>query len=75
MKKVFALVLALVMMLIAGTAFAADPTTGSITVEKNFEGQDYELYKLFEPSYRTHRFYNSNLRILELKLYANHLHV
>lgn len=48
MKKVFALVLALVMMLIAGTAFAADPTTGSITVEKNFEGQDYELYKLFD---------------------------
>ena len=49
MKKIFALVLALALgLLCIGVAGAADPTRGSITVEKNFEGQDYELYKLFD---------------------------
>ncbi len=48
MKKVFALVLALAMILAAAAAYAADPTSGSITVEKNYKDQQYALYKLFD---------------------------
>ncbi len=49
MKKLISLVLALAMILLCvGTAIAEDPTTGSITVEKNYKGQDYTLYKLFD---------------------------
>jgi len=46
MKKLISLVLALAMILMVGAAFAAD--AGSISVTKNFKGQEYVLYKLFD---------------------------
>jgi len=49
LKKLSALLIALVMVLAMGTvAFAAAETpTYSITVDVNFEGQTYKLYKIF----------------------------
>lgn len=53
MKKIFAFMLALAMMLSltgivnAGKASAAG-TTGSISVSSNHKGQVYTLYKLFD---------------------------
>lgn len=48
MKKIVAVVLAMVMMLALGaTVFAEAPTTGSISVNPN-SGQTYTLYKLFD---------------------------
>lgn len=49
MKKLMALVIAMVMVLGMGTAvFAAAPTSGSVTVNPNFKDQTYTLYKLFD---------------------------
>lgn len=49
MKKLLALVLALVLVLATcAVAFADAPTTGSITVNPNNNGQTYTLYKLFD---------------------------
>ena len=51
MKKLFAVLLALTLVLSMGTiAFAAE--TGTITISNAFEGADYEIYKMlsFAPS-------------------------
>ena len=49
MKKILALVLALVMVLMVGAAFAA--TDGSITVQNTTSGKSYEVYKVFSATY------------------------
>ncbi|CZT55500.1 SpaH/EbpB family LPXTG-anchored major pilin [Solibaculum mannosilyticum] len=47
-KKIASLFLALSMLLcLSTTAFAADPTTGSITVDKAIAGQTYSVYEIF----------------------------
>ena len=49
MKKIFTLLIAMVMVLgMSTTVFAAVPTSGSITVNPNYKGQTYTLYKLFD---------------------------
>ena len=49
MKKLFAMLIAMVMVLgMSMSVFAAAPTSGSITVNPNYKGQTYTLYKLFD---------------------------
>lgn len=48
-KKVISLFVMLVMVIAMGVCVnAADPESGSVTVNPNFEGQTYTLYKLFD---------------------------
>ena len=52
LRKVLALVLAMVMVLGMSTmAFADEPTTGTITVENATYGKTYTAYKVFDASY------------------------
>lgn len=52
MKKIFALLIAMVMVLGMSTiAFADEPTTGTITVENATYGKTYTAYKVFDASY------------------------
>lgn len=49
MKKVFAIILALAMVLSLGmTAFAVETVTGSITITNPTAGEEYRLYKIFD---------------------------
>ena len=49
MRSIFALLLALVMMLALGTtAFADGETTGSITIDNAVTGKTYSIYKIFD---------------------------
>ncbi len=52
MKKILALLIAMVMVLTIGvTAFADEPTSGTITVENATYGKAYTAYKIFDASY------------------------
>lgn len=52
MKKIFALLIAMVMVLGMSTmAFADEPTTGTITVENATYGKEYKAYKVFDATY------------------------
>ena len=54
MKRVFALVLALTLMLsLSIPAFAEDTVSGSITVTNPTIGETYRLYKIFDATYAT----------------------
>lgn len=49
MKKFFAVLMALVLVLSMGTvALAADETTGTITINNAVEGESYTIYKMFK---------------------------
>ncbi|MDY3997670.1 MAG: SpaA isopeptide-forming pilin-related protein [Blautia sp.] len=51
-KKIFALLIAMVMVLGMSTmAFADEPTTGSITVKNATKGYAYNAYKIFDATY------------------------
>ena len=54
MKRVFALVLALAMMIVVGAAFATEPAAGGNTIKiTNAEiGETYEAYKILDLSYQ-----------------------
>lgn len=52
MKKLFAVLIALAMLLIpVATAFAAEDATGSITIVNPQEGKTYTAYKIFDVTY------------------------
>ena len=52
MRKIFALLIAMVMVLGMSTmAFAAEPTTGSITVKNATKGYAYNAYKILDATY------------------------
>ena len=52
MKKIFALLIAMVLVLGMGaTALAEEPTTGSITIKNATKGYEYNAYKVFDATY------------------------
>ena len=52
MKKIFALLIAMVLVLGMGaTALAEEPTTGSITIKNATKGYAYNAYKVFDATY------------------------
>ena len=54
MKKAFAFMLAIVMMLSLGiTAFATEVTPGTITITNPTKGETYNLFKIFDATYAT----------------------
>ena len=51
-KKIFALLIAMVLVLGMGaTALAEEPTTGSITIKNATKGYEYNAYKVFDATY------------------------
>lgn len=52
MKKVFALVLALAMILAVGAAFATEPTGNKIDISNAADGETYAAYKILDLSYQ-----------------------